>query len=124
METYIRFLGTAATQPYNKRCASGIMYHHNGINILLDCGEGITRQILIYCEAISVDAIFITHFHGDHWYGIFGLLDTLNKNNRTEPLNLYGPKIPFNARVMVLEKSYSYKINFIPVIENIVFAYS
>ncbi len=83
---YCRFWGTAATPPYNARNASAILFKYKKLNILLDCGEHATKTLLRYRESLNIDMIFITHIHGDHIYGLFGLIDTFNKNNRTRPL--------------------------------------
>jgi ribonuclease Z len=89
---YIRFIGTAATQPFKQRNASAIYFKYKNIKILLDCGQNVTRGLLKFNESLEVDLILLTHLHGDHYYGVFGLIDTLNKNNRTKPLHIYGPQ--------------------------------
>ena len=59
---------------------------------LFDCGEGTQFQLLRGGLGRShLDAVFITHLHGDHVYGLPGLLTTLALNERTEPLAVVGP---------------------------------
>jgi ribonuclease Z len=60
--------------------------------MLVDCGEGTQMQMRRYDLKLKhLDAIFITHLHGDHVFGLPGLLTTLSMNNRAEPLELFAP---------------------------------
>jgi ribonuclease Z len=88
----IVFLGTAGSWPTKERAASAIALDTEKELILLDCGEGAQRQF--FQSSVSfmrVRRIFITHFHGDHFLGLPGLIQSMCLNNRTEPLDLYGP---------------------------------
>ena len=87
----ITFLGTAGAQPTKFRNVSGVMLKLANEQILIDCGDGIQQQIMRYGEKLLVDRIFITHWHGDHYFGIFGLISTMNLNNRISTLFIYGP---------------------------------
>ncbi len=62
-----------------------------GEKLLFDCGEGTQRQLLRSIGLVDVDAIFITHFHADHWLGLPGMLKSLALRERTAPLTVYGP---------------------------------
>lgn len=57
----------------------------------MDCGEGTQRQLLKSTGLLDLDAVFITHFHADHWLGIPGLLKTFDLRERDRPLPVYGP---------------------------------
>jgi ribonuclease Z len=60
--------------------------------ILLDCGEGTQRQFFQSSASfMRVRRVFITHFHGDHFLGLPGLIQSMCLNHRTEPLDIYGP---------------------------------
>lgn len=86
-------LGTGGMMPLPYRWLSSLMLRYNGVNMLIDCGEGtqITMRIKGWsCKAI--DYICFTHYHGDHISGLPGLLLTIGNSNRTEPLKLIGPK--------------------------------
>lgn len=94
------------------RNASAILYKYKNLRILLDCGQNVTRTILKYGESFDLNMILITHLHGDHFYGILGLLDTMNKNNRVKPLYVYGPKnIYYLTQIhRILNKKFSFEI--------------
>ncbi len=88
----ITFLGTAGSWPTKERNASAIAVDLEREVVLLDCGEGTQRQL--FHSPISfmrVRRIFLTHFHGDHFLGLPGLVQSMGLNHRTEPLDVYGP---------------------------------
>lgn len=59
--------------------------------LLFDCGEGTQRQMMRARTGFLVDAVFITHWHADHFLGIIGLVQTLSFSGRKDPLPIYGP---------------------------------
>lgn len=66
------------------------MYNHH---FLIDCGEGCQIQLSKYkIKRNKINHILISHLHGDHIYGLPGLLGSFNHFNRTHPLHIYGPK--------------------------------
>ncbi len=86
-------LGTSGAAPSSDRGLSSVAIRYNGSILLMDCGEGTQRQMLIYGLNISkVKHIFITHIHCDHVLGVAGLVRTLSLYGRTSPLNIYVPK--------------------------------
>lgn len=89
----IVFLGTGGSWPTVKRNVTSIAVKRAGEVILFDCGEGTQRQLqksnLSYMQIYKV---FITHFHGDHFLGLPGLIQTMQLNDRDIPLHIYGPK--------------------------------
>lgn len=87
----LTFLGTSAAQPTIHRNLSGIAVKADTDALLFDCGEGSQRQMVRFGTGFSVDAVFFTHFHADHYLGIIGFLRTLGMGGRDEPLLLYGP---------------------------------
>ena len=88
----ITFLGTSASVPTKERNVSGVLLEYEGWKILFDCGEGTQRQLMKAGKSpISIDLILITHFHGDHVFGLPGLLNTMELNGRRKPLIIYGP---------------------------------
>jgi ribonuclease Z len=87
----LTFLGTSAAQPTLQRNLSAIAVRRARELLLFDCGEGTQRQMMRYGTGFSVDAIFFTHFHADHWLGLLGFLRTLHMQGREAPLALFGP---------------------------------
>ena len=87
----LTFLGTSAAMPTLHRNVSGLAVKADSDLLLFDCGEGSQRQMIRFGTGFSVDAVFFTHFHADHYLGIIGFLRTLGMGGREQPLTLYGP---------------------------------
>jgi len=89
----IVFLGTSAAVPQKERFLSSLaLQRENGEIFLFDCGEGAQYQMMKFnINFQKISKIFFTHLHGDHWFGIFGLLHTMKQMGRTTPLTIYGP---------------------------------
>ncbi len=92
MTTDLIPLGTAAALPTAGRHLSALALERKGRVLLFDCGEG-TQYRLLHADLsrVRVDAIFITHLHGDHCYGLPGLLSTLALQQRDDPVTLVVP---------------------------------
>jgi len=78
--------------PVRGRNQSAQALQVHGRLFLLDCGEG-TQYSLVENNVpmMKLDSLFLTHIHGDHVFGIFGLLSTLGMKGRQMPLNIYAP---------------------------------
>ena len=89
----ITLLGTAATMPLPERALTAAVAECGGHSLLLDCGEGTqTAARRAGVNLMRADAICLTHYHGDHIFGLPGLLQTLGAQGRTRPLALLGPE--------------------------------
>lgn len=87
------FLGTSNAIPSAKRNHTSIWIKRDEENILLDCGEGTQRQMRIAnLSPFKITRILITHTHGDHVFGLPGLLATLSSGEYNKTLYIYGPK--------------------------------
>ena len=88
----VTFLGTAGSWPTKERSASAIAIQTDRELVLFDCGEGTQRQFFQSpASFMRLRRIFITHFHGDHFLGLPGLIQSMCLNSRTDPLDIYGP---------------------------------
>ena len=86
-------MGTASAMPISDRNPSAQMLNVHGRLFLIDCGEG-TQQQIRRCRLsfLKIEAVFLSHIHGDHVFGIFGLLSTMAMYGRTAPLHIYAPQ--------------------------------
>lgn len=92
-EMHVTFLGTGASWPTAERGLSAVAVKRGGEVLLFDCGEGTQRQLqrsgLSYQQ---ISQIYLSHYHGDHCFGVPGLIKTMALNERDRPLAIYGPK--------------------------------
>ena len=89
------FLGTSAGVPTKTRNVSGVALRENKGKgwYLIDCGEGTQHQVLhTKLSFHSLKAILITHVHGDHCYGLPGIMASAAMGGRTAPLTIVAPK--------------------------------
>ena len=87
------FFGTAGAQPTVDRGLTCICLEKEAEILMFDAGEG--AQLSYLKSGLGWNKkmkIFVTHLHGDHCIGILGLLQTMTMQNRTEPLEIYGPE--------------------------------
>lgn len=89
---HVYFLGTAGAMPSTTRNPPCIMVRRGSDTLLFDCGEGAQQQMMRAKTGFVVDAIYVTHWHADHFLGIFGLVQTLSFTGREDPLHIYGPR--------------------------------
>jgi len=90
--SWIAFLGTSAGTPTPTSWFPSILVFHSGIYLLLDAGEG--AQIRLLQKGVGppkIDVIAVTHMHGDHLFGLPGLLQTMEMSARKRALHLMGP---------------------------------
>jgi ribonuclease Z len=87
------FLGNSASLPTAERNLSCVLINYTGQNYLFDCPENCQQQIMKSKQSImKINNIFLSHMHGDHFFGLLGLLSSFKLNNRTAALNIFVPK--------------------------------
>jgi len=92
MQFDLTILGSNGAIPAYDRHPSSHILNYNGHLFLIDCGEGTQFQLNKYgIKRGRLDNIFISHLHGDHYFGLIGLLTSFNLNWREHPLHIYGP---------------------------------
>ena len=93
MSIALTILGCHSATPRKNAFPTSQYLEINNSHFLIDCGEGTQRQMRKYKVGFSkINHIFITHLHGDHFYGLVGLLATFGILNREKELHIYGPK--------------------------------
>jgi ribonuclease Z len=86
-------LGSNSALPAQNRYPTSQYLNIRNQHILIDCGEATQIQLNKYkVKSSKIDKIFISHLHGDHFYGLPGLLSSYNLNRRTTPLTIFAPK--------------------------------
>ncbi|MFH0808126.1 MAG: ribonuclease Z [archaeon] len=89
----LTFLGTGSAIPTKRRNHPAMLLKYKNENILIDCGEGTQRQFRkAGLNPCKITKILITHWHGDHVFGLPGILNTLRLNGYNKKLEIYGPK--------------------------------
>jgi len=117
MNFFVTILGSGAALPTGRRRCSAQVVNINGFKMLLDCAEGTQDRIRQHhLKLQSLGTILISHLHGDHFFGLPGLLSTMHLCGRTEPVTVVAPK---GAR-QVIETTFDltgnhigYPINFV-----------
>lgn len=95
MSIKITILGNASAKPTTHAHPSSQVVNVNEQYFLVDAGEGTQRQMSrLGISPLKLRAVFISHLHGDHLYGLFPLLSTLGLYGRRTPLRIYAPR-PF-----------------------------
>ena len=88
-------------------------------SFLIDCGEGTQMQLARYkVKRSRISRIFISHLHGDHYFGLIGLLTSMSLLNRTQDLHLYAPAALLgiiNLQLEVADTKLCYTLHFHPL---------
>ena len=117
----ITFLGTSSGVPTLTRNVSSLALKlsQTAEVWLFDCGEGTQHQLIkSNIKSSQIKKIFITHMHGDHIYGLPGLLATLGLSGNSNGIEIYGPSELRNFVISALNNSYcklSFPLRFIEV---------
>ena len=91
MDLSLLFAGTAGSVPTARRGLPALLVRRGGDRLLFDCGEGTQRQLIRSVGLADIDAVFLTHFHADHWLGLPGMLKSFALRDREAPLVVCGP---------------------------------
>lgn len=103
----VTILGSSSALPTVSKYPSAHALNVHEQFFLIDCGEGTQQQLLRYgISPMKINAVFITHLHGDHVFGIFGLISTLGLLGRRTPLQIFAPR-PFDEILACMLKYFT-----------------
>lgn len=89
----LTILGCNAATPRKNAQTTAQILEIKGQMVLIDCGEGTQIQLRkLGVKFARIQHIFISHLHGDHFYGLIGLISTFRLLGRSADLHIYGPK--------------------------------
>ena len=92
MNPEIYILGSGSATPTRDRNPSAQILRIGNEKIMIDCGEGTQSQLIKYgVRHTGVDYICISHLHGDHYFGLIGLISTMSLLGRKQTLHIIGP---------------------------------
>ena len=117
MRFEVKILGSNSAIPTNNRHPSSQLISYHNTSYLIDCGEGTQSQMSTYkVKRSKIKQIFISHLHGDHVFGLPGLLTSFSLQGRVDDLEVFGPVgikeyIETIIRVSESHLSYSLHIN-------------
>ena len=106
MDFELRILGSSSATPSANRHHTAQVLTIDNQYHLIDCGEGTQMQLMQYkIKHQRICNIYISHLHGDHYFGLPGLLSTMHLQGRQTPLHLFGP--PGLCEILSLQFRYS-----------------
>lgn len=86
----VTILGSSSALPTSKRFPTAHLFNSNERFFLIDCGEGTQIQLRrFHLRFAKINHIFISHLHGDHYFGLYGLISTFSLMGRKKPLHIY-----------------------------------
>tara|TARA_A100001011_G_scaffold99474_1_gene104864 strand:- start:550 stop:1452 length:903 start_codon:yes stop_codon:yes gene_type:complete len=104
----LTILGCHSATPHENKNPTAQLLEIKGHRFLIDCGEGTQVQLRkAKVSFVHIKHIFISHLHGDHFYGLPSLVSSFRLLGREAPLNIYGPKGIKEALLLLLKLSKS-----------------
>jgi ribonuclease Z len=115
----LTIIGSNSAVPAYGRNPTAQVLHTKDENILIDCGEGTQLRLAQFkVKATKISHIFISHLHGDHYFGLIGLLSSMALQQRQQPIHLYAPaplKEIIDMQLKVAECILPYSLHFHPL---------
>jgi len=115
----VTILGSNSAIPTIKRNPTAHLVNHNERYFLIDCAEGTQIQLRKYrIKMQRIHHIFVSHLHGDHFFGLIGLISSMHLLGRKKELHIYAPSELENILNVQLEASQTelvYQLNFHPI---------
>lgn len=105
----LTILGCHSASPHENKNPTAQLLDCKGHRFLIDCGEGTQVQLRkAKVSFVHIKHIFISHLHGDHFYGLPGLVSSFRLLGREAPLHIYGPKGIKEALTLLLKLANSW----------------
>ena len=115
----LTILGNNSAVPAFGRNPTAQLLQSQEESYLIDCGEGTQMQMMKYkIRRSKISRIFISHLHGDHYFGLIGLLTSMSLLGRTQDIHLHAPaelEDILNIQLKVADTNLSYKMHFHPI---------
>jgi ribonuclease Z len=115
----LTILGSSSALPTSDRYPSAQVLNAHERLFLIDCGEGTQMQLRKNrIRFAKINHIFISHLHGDHVFGLYGLLSTFSLMGRKAPVHLYAPEnyhYMLNSHLDDFDIHLSFEVDFIPL---------
>jgi ribonuclease Z len=115
----LTILGSSSALPTSERYPSAHVLNAHERLYLIDCGEGTQMQLRKHRLRFSkINNIFISHLHGDHIFGLYGLLSTFSIMGRENPVHLYAPENYHKillSHLLDFDIHLNFEIDFIPL---------
>ena len=115
----LTILGNNSAIPAFDRNPTAQLLQSQEESYLIDCGEGTQMQMMKYkIRRSKISRIFISHLHGDHYFGLIGLLTSMSLLGRTQDIHLHAPaelEEILNMQLKVADTNLSYKMHFHPI---------
>ena len=115
----IHILGCGSALPTAHHNPSSQVVEIRGKYFMIDCGEGTQAQVRrSHINFSKLQAVFISHIHGDHVFGLMGMISTFGLQGRTTPLHVYAPEgyeALFHAEMQMFCSTIDYEVIFHPV---------
>ncbi|MBQ8115850.1 MAG: ribonuclease Z [Prevotella sp.] len=115
----VHILGCGSALPTAHHNPSSQVVEIRGKYFMIDCGEGTQAQVRrSHINFSKLQAVFISHIHGDHVFGLMGMISTFGLQGRTTPLHVYAPEgyeALFHAEMQMFCSTIDYEVIFHPV---------
>lgn len=112
MSFFVQILGSGSALPTVYRNTTSQYIFCNNEHFLIDCGEGTQKQLRKnHIKFLRINHIFISHLHGDHYFGLIGLLSTMHMLGRDRNLTIYAPT-PLKEIIHIQFKAVNFKLQF------------
>lgn len=112
----VTILGNNSAVPAFNRHPTSQVVSHDGTNYLVDCGEGTQIQMIKYkVRRGKISHIFISHLHGDHYFGLVGLINTFSLLSHKQEMHVFAPaplQQIIEMQLKVADNTLSYPLHF------------